>query len=85
MLLHVFDSQSTPDWPYGITFNALISVLVTIMKTAMALSITKALHLRWSWFHEGNKLSVLALLDAASRGGGPWALLLFCSSFYLGR
>lgn len=70
VLLHVFDSQSTPDWPYGITFNALISVLVTIMKTAMALSITKALHLRWSWFHEGNKLSVLALLDAASRGGG---------------
>ena len=78
VVLYVFDGQSTPDWPYGITLNALISVLVTIMKAAMAFPITEALsQLKWSWFNEGNKLSDLALLDAASRGAFGAFIVLF--------
>lgn len=78
VVLYVFDGQSTPDWPYGITLNALISVLVTVMKAAMAFPITEALsQLKWSWFNEGNKLSDLALLDAASRGAVGAVVVLF--------
>lgn len=78
VVLYEFDGQPTPDWPYGITLNALISVLVTIMKAAMAFPITEALsQLKWSWFNEGNKLSDLALLDAASRGAVGALVVLF--------
>lgn len=78
VVLYVFDGKSTPDWPYGITLNALISVLETVMKAAMAFPITEALsQLKWSWFNEGNKLSDLALLDAASRGAVGAVVVLF--------
>lgn len=78
VVLYEFDGKSTPDWPYGITLNALISVLVTVMKAAMAFPITEALsQLKWSWFNEGNKLSDLALLDSASRGAVGALVVLF--------
>lgn len=78
VVLHQFDGRATPDWPYGITLNALISVLVTVMKAAMAFPITEALsQLKWSWFNEDNKLSDLALLDAASRGAVGALVVLF--------
>lgn len=78
VVLYEFDGQSTPDWPYGITLNALISLLTTVMKAAMAFPITEALsQLKWSWFNSGNKLSDLALLDAASRGAVGAVVVLF--------
>ncbi|KAF5859830.1 hypothetical protein ETB97_002382 [Aspergillus alliaceus] len=65
------------DWPYGVTLNAVISILTTLMKAAMAFPITEALsQLRWPWSSQGNKLSDLALLDAASRGAIGAALVL---------
>ncbi|KAL4807997.1 hypothetical protein BDV18DRAFT_167820 [Aspergillus unguis] len=68
VLLH-YDGQPRPQWPYGITLNALVSVLSTVMKASMAFILTESLaQLKWSWFRGGNKLSDLALLDAASRG-----------------
>ncbi|KAI9931380.1 hypothetical protein ASPWEDRAFT_49798 [Aspergillus wentii DTO 134E9] len=77
-VLYVFDGQLVPDWPYGITLNALISLLTTAMKAAMAFHITEALsQLKWSWFNRGNKLSDLALLDSASRGAIGAGLVLF--------
>ncbi|KOC13378.1 hypothetical protein AFLA70_175g002570 [Aspergillus flavus AF70] len=69
VVLYMYDGKSMPDWPYGITLNAVISLLTTLMKAAMAFPITEALsQLKWSWFSRGNNLSDLALLDAASRG-----------------
>ncbi|KAE8160024.1 hypothetical protein BDV40DRAFT_271561 [Aspergillus tamarii] len=77
VVLYVYDGKSMPDWPYGITLNAVISLLTTLMKAAMAFPITEALsQLKWSWFSRGNKLSDLAMLDAASRGPFGAALVL---------
>jgi hypothetical protein len=67
-----------PEWPYGITLNALVSVLSTVMKATMAFIFTECLaQLKWSWFRGGNKLSDLALLDAASRGAAGAFIVLF--------
>ncbi|KAE8381878.1 hypothetical protein BDV26DRAFT_278485 [Aspergillus bertholletiae] len=78
VVLYMYNGKSMPDWPYGITLNAVISLLTTLMKAAMAFPITEALsQLKWSWFSRGNKLSDLALLDAASRGAFGAALVLF--------
>ncbi|KAL4923316.1 DUF3176 domain-containing protein [Aspergillus undulatus] len=68
-VLFYYDGRPMPQWPYGITINALVSVLSTVMKATMAFILTESLaQLKWSWFRDGNKLSDLALLDAASRG-----------------
>lgn len=77
-VLYVYDGKPMPDWPYGITLNALVSVLSTVMKAAMAFPITEALsQLKWSWFNRGNKLSDLSALDAASRGAIGAFMVLF--------
>lgn len=77
-VLYVYDGKPMPDWPYGITLNALVSVLSTVMKAALAFPITEALsQLKWSWFNRGNKLSDLSALDAASRGAFGAFLVLF--------
>ncbi|CAG8280084.1 unnamed protein product [Penicillium salamii] len=78
VVLYMYDGKPMPDWPYGITLNALVSVLSTVMKAAMVFIITEALsQLKWSWFSKGNKLSDLALLDAASRGPAGAFIALF--------
>ncbi|KAJ5420999.1 hypothetical protein N7465_003518 [Penicillium sp. CMV-2018d] len=79
LVLYNFDGKPVPDWPYGITLNALVSVLSTAMKAGMVCMATEALsQLKWSWFSQGNKLSDLALLDAASRGPVGALVALFC-------
>jgi hypothetical protein len=80
VVLYEYDGKPMPDWPYGITLNALVSVLSTAMKASMVFIVCEGLsQLKWSWFSSGNKLSDLALLDAASRGpaGAIIALLRF--------
>ncbi|KAL5359479.1 hypothetical protein BJX96DRAFT_164468 [Aspergillus floccosus] len=68
-VLFYYDGRPMPQWPYGITLNALVSVLSTVMKATMAFILTESLaQLKWSWFRDGNRLSDLPLLDAASRG-----------------
>lgn len=77
-VLYAYDGKPMPDWPYGITLNALVSLLSTVMKAAMAFPITEALsQLKWSWFNRGNKLSDLSALDAASRGAIGAFMVLF--------
>jgi Protein of unknown function (DUF3176) len=68
-VLFYYDGKPMPQWPYGITLNALVSILSTVMKATMAFILAESLaQLKWSWFRDGNKLSDLALLDAARRG-----------------
>ncbi|KAI9041824.1 DUF3176 domain-containing protein [Aspergillus affinis] len=77
-VLYIYDGKPIPDWPYSITLNALISMLSTVMKAALAFPITEALsQLKWSWFNRGNKLSDLSALDAASRGAIGAFMILF--------
>ena len=69
VVLWRYDGRPMPDWPHDITLNALVSVLSTVMKAAMAFVVSESLaQLKWSWFRGGNKLSDLTLLDAGSRG-----------------
>ena len=77
VVLWKYDGKPMPDWPYGITLNALVSVLSTIMKATMAFIVAESLaQLEWSWFRGGNKLSDLAMLDAGSRGAMGSLLVL---------
>ncbi|CAI7591276.1 unnamed protein product [Penicillium palitans] len=79
VVLYNFDGKPVPEWPFGITLNALVSVLSTAMKAGMVCIATESLsQLKWSWFNQGNKLSDLALLDAASRGPVGALIALFC-------
>lgn len=78
VVLWYYDGRPMPDWPYGITLNALVSVLSTVMKASMAFIVAEGLaQLKWSWFRGGNKLSDLPLLDAGSRGAMGSLLVLF--------
>lgn len=78
VVLANYDGKALPNWPYGITLNALVSVLSTFMKATMAFSITEGLsQLKWSWFVQRNKLSDITLLDSASRGPLGAAMVLF--------
>ncbi|CAI7572678.1 unnamed protein product [Penicillium glandicola] len=78
VVLYMYNGKPMPDWSYGITLNSLVSVLSTVMKATMVLIVTESLsQLKWSWFSKGNKLSDLALLDAASRGPAGAFVALF--------
>ena len=78
VVLVSYDGKPIPDWPYGITLNALVSVLSTFMKAATAFAVAEGLsQLKWSWFTRRNTLSDMALLDAASRGPLGAAMVLF--------
>jgi hypothetical protein len=67
-----------PEWAYGITLTAQVSVLSTIKKATMAFILAECLaQLKWSWFRDGNRLSDLAFLDAASRGAAGAFIVLF--------
>ncbi|KAJ5702785.1 hypothetical protein N7488_010333 [Penicillium malachiteum] len=77
LVLWHYDGKPMPDWPYGITLNALVSVLSTVMKATMAFIVAESLaQLKWSWFRGGNRLSDLAMLDAGSRGAMGSLLVL---------
>ncbi|PGG96231.1 hypothetical protein AJ79_09667 [Helicocarpus griseus UAMH5409] len=66
VLLHTYDGR---DWPYAVTLNTVISILVTMMKAALVVPLAEGIsQLKWSWFNKPSRLYDLALLDAASRG-----------------
>ncbi|KAJ5633356.1 hypothetical protein N7490_009695 [Penicillium lividum] len=86
IVLENYDGKPMPEWPYGITLNALVSLLSTFMKAAMAFAITEGLsQLKWSWFTQRNQLSDIVLLDSASRGplGAAIVLLRFLPRYLL--
>lgn len=70
-MLVVLQDEPVPDWPSGITVNAILSILVTLMKGSIAVAIAECLsQLKWSWFRKERKLVDLIIFDEASRG--PW-------------
>ena len=85
LLLFTLSNKPVPDWPSGITVNAVLSVLVTIMKAAMALATAECLsQLKWSWFRTERKLTDLIIFDEASRGAwGAGRLLFSLRAWYL--
>lgn len=84
-VLNQNDGQPLPEWKYGITLNALVSVLSTILKAAavmpLAVGISQA---KWLWYAEPRPLKDIETFDDASRG--PWGsflLLLDMRSHYI--
>lgn len=76
-VLRIYDGKTQPNWPAGINLNAIIALLTTLMKAAMATYIAEALsQLKYSWFKDTRRLSDLAALDSASRGAWGAAQLL---------
>jgi hypothetical protein len=74
VVLCYFDGKPVPDWPVGITLNALVSVLSTISKAAMIAAVASCIsQLKWMWFGQSRPLRDFELFDDASRG--PWGAL----------
>jgi hypothetical protein len=79
VMLGIYDSKETPQLPYNITLNALISVLSTAAKSSLLFAVAGTLgQVKWVWFTEKRELSDMQTFDDATRG--PWgALVLLCS------
>ncbi|KAK2782024.1 hypothetical protein FQN52_006025 [Onygenales sp. PD_12] len=68
-LLMIYEHRSLSEWPYYVTINAAVSILISIMKAMMIVPLAEGLsQLKWSWFKKPSNLHDMALLDAASRG-----------------
>lgn len=85
-LLLALQNRPVPDWPSGITVNAVLSVLVTVMKGATGIIIAECLsQLKWLWFKRERNLIDLVIWDEASRGAwGARRLLTTPRAWYLG-
>jgi hypothetical protein len=79
VMLGIYDGKETPQLPYNITLNALISVLSTAAKSSLLFAVAGTLgQVKWVWFTENRELSDMQTFDDATRG--PWgALVLLCS------
>lgn len=74
-LLHRHDGQPLPEWRYGITLNALVSVLSTILKAAAVVPLAGGIsQAKWLWYAKPRPLRDIETFDDASRG--PWGSLL---------
>lgn len=77
-VLVAFDNKSVPDWPWGITLGALVSVLATVATVGLAEPLAAGLgQARWLWYTEERRLADFELVDNASRGpvGSAWLVL----------
>ena len=76
-VLAAFDGQPIPDWPYGITLGALVSLLATIAATCLAQPIAVCTgQAKWIWFTRKQRMADFGLIDDASRGALGSAKLL---------
>lgn len=70
VILKQFNGKALKDWPYSITINTLLSILVTIIKAAIVVPLAEGIsQLKWSWYKKRDQaLGDLLLYDVASRG-----------------
>ena len=79
ILLFTFDGHRAPDWPYGITLGALVSLLATIAIFLLTVPVTSGLgQIKWLWFRsEQHKIIDFEVIEEAGRGPmGSFLLLL---------
>jgi hypothetical protein len=69
--LIVCDEKPMPRFPYGLTLNAIISLLATAFKSALIFVVAECIgQLKWLWFYGSDrkkKLDDMQLFDDASR------------------
>jgi hypothetical protein len=79
ILLFTFDGHQAPDWPYGITLGALVSLLATIAIFLLTVPVTSGLgQIKWIWFRsEPHEIIDFEVIEEAGRGPmGSFMLLL---------
>ena len=76
--LFPYQGRPLPKWPYNLSVNTLVSLLVTVMKTAILFILAEGIsQLKWDWFRQTRPLAHLPRYDEASRGawGCVWLLV----------
>lgn len=79
VVLRVYDSKTIPEIPFGLTLNAIVSILAAGSKSSLLLAVAGAIsQLKWNWFTtQRRKLEDIQEFDDASRGPGGSLTLLF--------
>ncbi|KAI1332878.1 hypothetical protein F5Y16DRAFT_356859 [Xylariaceae sp. FL0255] len=80
IILKFYDQNPVPQFAYGITLNAIISILATFSKSSLLVAVAASIsQLKWTWYRssEGKSLYHMQLFDDASRG--PWGSLILLS------
>lgn len=69
-VLVAYDQEPTPSLSYGLTLNAIISILATASKSSLVFTIGECIgQLKWVWFHKSpRQVDGMQLFDSASRG-----------------
>lgn len=75
LVLRVYESKAIPQIPFGLTLNAIISILASGSKSSLLLAVAGAIsQLKWCWFTDKRRpLEDMQDFDDASRG--PWGSL----------
>ncbi|KAL2839515.1 hypothetical protein BJY01DRAFT_250469 [Aspergillus pseudoustus] len=74
VILIIYDGEPQPSFAYGVTLNALISLLGTVSKSSLIFVIGECMgQLKWVWFYTAEKsrhqrLEHMQYFDSASRG-----------------
>lgn len=69
-----FNGRASPRLPYGITLNAVISILATTSRSMLLYVVAASIsQLKWCWLKTSRKLQDLQIHDDASRG--PWGAM----------
>jgi hypothetical protein len=77
-VLHACDNKPTPDWYFGVTLNAIISILSTTFKGTLLVSVASSIsQFGWLWFTRARPLRDVCDFDAASRGPVGSLMLLY--------
>ena len=77
VVLHSFDGHPVPTWHYGITLNAIISLLASVATFSLIVPITASLsQFKWLWFRGSRSLTDFEMIEDASRGPVGSILLL---------
>ncbi|SMQ51663.1 unnamed protein product [Zymoseptoria tritici ST99CH_3D7] len=78
VILSVYDGTLSRELPYGITLNAIVSVLATASRSALLFPVAACVgQLKWCWYAKKRPLHDIQTFDDASRG--PWGALMFLS------
>lgn len=52
-ILKYYDDKKTPELPYGITLNAIVSILATVSRSMLIFAVSMCIgQLKWCWYHE---------------------------------
>jgi hypothetical protein len=82
-ILGVFEGKARPHFAYGLTLNAIASVLATASKSSLIYVIGECIgQLKWIWFYKKRRrLDQIQLFDSVSRGplGSLFMLMHFIS------